>query len=95
MRKVCIALAVLLAATTAANSQTRDVRGTVNSVSENEIARARAAISRAGYKPTVLEFAQAGNLFFTATKDGSTYSITVTPSDQIFVSTGLPSSGPA
>jgi hypothetical protein len=66
-------------------------RGTVNDVSEAEIARARAAIARAGYTPTVLQFAQAGNLFFTATKDGAAYEVTVTPSGETYFSNGLPS----
>jgi hypothetical protein len=65
-------------------------RGTVNDVSEAEINRARAAIVRAGYTPTVLQFAQAGNLFFTATKDGAVSEVTVTPSGETYFSNGLP-----
>lgn len=95
MKRIWIAFAGLLAAKAVANSQTPDFRGTVNAVSQSEIARARTAISRAGYQPTVLEFAQAGNLFFTATRNANTYEITVTPSDQVYPSIGLPSHGPA
>jgi hypothetical protein len=80
-------LAVLLAAEAMAQASHH---GTVNDVSETEINRARAAIVRAGYTPTVLQFAQAGNLFFTATKDGAVYGVTVTPSGETYFSNGLP-----
>jgi hypothetical protein len=63
--------------------------GTVNAVSENEIARAKGAISHAGYQPVVLEMAQDHNLFFTATKGGETYEVTVTPGARLYVSTGI------
>jgi hypothetical protein len=64
--------------------------GTVNSFTHAEDARARAAIIAAGYHPEVLTMAQADNLFYTATKNGEDYQITVTPSDKVFASTGLP-----
>ena len=51
------------------------------------------AIIEAGYKPDVLEFAQDGNLFYTATKAGDTYEVTVVPSGQVYASTGLPEQG--
>jgi hypothetical protein len=84
------ALALLLATEALAQASHR---GTVNDVSEAEIARARAAITRAGYTPTVLQFAQAGNLFFTAKKEGLTYGVTVTPSGETYFSNGSPAAG--
>ena len=63
---------------------------TVNSFTPAEEAHARSAVTEAGYKPSILEFAQAGNLFFTATRDDNIYEVTVTPSGKTFASTGLP-----
>lgn len=63
---------------------------TVNSFSPAQDARDRKAIVEAGYKPTVLEFAQDGNLFYTATKGGDMYGVTVVPSGQVYASNGLP-----
>lgn len=93
MKNVWMSLPALFL-TTAAVGQTSSL-GTVNDASAAQIARARAAIAREGYQPTVLQFAQDNNLFFTATKGGNTYEITVTPRDQIYVSVGLPSHAPA
>jgi len=66
---------------------------TVNSFAHAQDARDRKAIIEAGYKPDVLEFAQDGNLFYTATKAGDTYEVTVVPSGQVYASTGLPEQG--
>jgi len=63
---------------------------TVNSFTHAQDTRARKAIIEAGYKPVVLEFAQADNLFYTATKNGDSYEVTVVPSGQVYASTGLP-----
>lgn len=63
---------------------------TVNFFSSAQDARDRKAIVEAGYKPTVLEFAQDGNLFYTATKGGDMYGVTVVPSGQVYASNGLP-----
>ena len=63
---------------------------TVNSFTHAQDTRARKAIIEAGYQPDVPEFAQAGNLFYTATKIGDTYEVTVVPSGQVYASTGLP-----
>jgi hypothetical protein len=63
---------------------------TVNSFSPAQDARDRKAIVEAGYKPAVLEFAQDGNLFYTATKGGDMYGVTVVPSGHVYASTGLP-----
>ncbi len=92
MKQILVTSLILLVAT-AAFAQT-PMRGTVNDVSQAQIARARAAITRAGYHPTVFQFAQDGNLFFTATKGDHSYGITVTPGDQVYVSVGLPLRAP-
>lgn len=92
MRVLMIALAGMMVATAASSAET-GTPGTVNAVSEGEIARAKAAISHAGYQTGVLETAQDHNLFFTATKGGQMYEITVTPDKRLFVSTGLSSHG--
>ncbi len=76
-------------ATAAPISGQTGVPGTVNAVSDSEIARATAAILHAGYQPAVLAMAQDHNLFFTAAKGGETYEITVTPDRKLYVSTGL------
>jgi hypothetical protein len=88
MRAVTMALTGMIATIAAASAQT-GTPGTVNAVSDNEIARAKAAISHAGYQPVVLEMAQDHNLFFTAIKGGETYEITVTPDRKLYVSTPL------
>jgi len=93
MKHMLVTSLILLVATPVF-AQTPMLRGTVNDVSQAQIARAQAAITRAGYRPTVLQFAQDGNLFFTATKGDHSYGITVTPSDQVYVSVGLPLRAP-
>jgi len=75
----------------AASSTEAGTAGTVNAVSENEIARAKGAISHAGYQPVVLQMAQDHNVFFTGTKGAETYGITVTPGGKLYVSTGISS----
>ena len=91
MRMAFVALGALLSAGSgAAVAQTMDFHGTVNDVTAPGQARGRAAIERAGYRATVLEFGQAGNLFFTATRSGDTYEATVTPEGKVYFSTGLP-----
>jgi hypothetical protein len=63
--------------------------GTVNDYTHAQETHASNALIQSGYKPDVLEFAQDGNLFFTATKDGVVYMVTVTPSGRTFASTGI------
>jgi len=92
MKQVTLALTGIVALTVAVKAET-GTSGTVNAVSDSEITRAKAAISHAGYQPGALEMAQDHNLFFTATKGGDTYEITVTPDRKIYVSTGTPSRG--
>jgi hypothetical protein len=90
MRAITIALASLIAMTAAVSAET-GTPGTVNAVSDGEISRAKAAITHAGYQPDALEMAQDHNLFFTATKGGDTYEITVIPGAKLYVSTPLTS----
>lgn len=89
--KIAIAMAVASAGliVTAASGQS-GLPGTVNAVSENEVARAKAAIQKAGYQPETLTMAQDHNLFFNATKGAESYAITVTPDMRAYVSTGVP-----
>ena len=89
MRMTLLALASLLSAGSSALAQTPDLRGTVNEVTPAQEERARAAVTHAGYQPTALESAQDGNLFYTATRQGDIYTVTVTRSGQVFASTPL------
>lgn len=90
MRLVSVALASLLLTGTSAFSQTQNFRGTVDEVTPAQLEKARAAATHAGYRPRVLQFGQDGNLFFTADREGKSYDVTVSPSGQVFASTGLP-----
>ena len=90
MRLGGLALVSLLSAATGALAQTGDFRGTVNEVTPAQLEHGRAAVTKAGYQPVVLESAQDGNLFFTATRNGMDYTLTVTRSGQVFASSGLP-----
>jgi adenosylcobinamide amidohydrolase len=53
--------------------------GTVNAYTSADEAKAKAAVTAAGYTPGVIATAQNGNLFVRAMKDGQPYMITVTP----------------
>ena len=90
MRSVLLALVSLLSATAGAFAQTSQFRGTVNDVSPAQLERGRAAVTQAGYQPGALQFGQDGNLFFTATRNGMDYTLTVTPKGQVYASNGLP-----
>ena len=90
MRLGLLALASLLSATAGAYAQTSQLRGTVNEVTPAQLERGRAAVTKAGYQPGVLQFGQDGNLFFTATRDSMTYGVTVTRAGQVYASNGLP-----
>ncbi len=90
MRFHMLALAALLSAGTSAFAQTPDFKGTVDEVTPALRARGEAAINKAGYRPAVLQFAQDGNLFFTATKNGQEYDATVTRDGKVYFSNGLP-----
>lgn len=86
MRDAFLAAVMVAASATAAFA----AQATVNSYTQAEESRAKAAITKAGYQPDALAAAQDGNLFFTATKGGEIYQATVTASGKLFVSTGLP-----
>lgn len=90
MRNAILA-AMLLAAnmTPSMAAQPRNSGSTVNAYSGAQDARARKAVTDAGYRPVVLETVQDGNLFYTATKGNEAFTVTVTPSDKTFISTGL------
>jgi Tfp pilus assembly protein FimT len=90
MRVLYPTLVSLLSIRSSAFAQTPDFRGTVNEVAPAQEERARAAVTHAGYQPTVLQAGQDGNLFFTAMREGNIYTVTVTRSGQVFVSTPLP-----
>lgn len=88
-----IAVAALLAvASGAVAAQAAPIanKGTVNAYTQAQEARARREIRNAGYQPTSLEFVQAGNFFFNATKGNDIYSVTVVPSGKVYASTPLP-----
>jgi hypothetical protein len=86
MRNAFLAAVMVVANATAAFA----AQTTVNSYTQAEEGRAKAAITRAGYRPDTLAAAQDGNLFFTATKGGDFYQATFTASGKLFFSTGLP-----
>jgi len=90
MRLGLLALVSLLSATAGAFAQTSQFRGTVSEVTPAQLERGRAAVTKAGYRPDVLQFGQDGNLFFTATRNGVSYTVTVTPSGQVYANNGLP-----
>lgn len=62
---------------------------TVNSSTPSEQAKAKSAVTQAGYTPGALQSVQDGNFFFTATKGSDLYTVTVTRQGQVFASTGL------
>ena len=72
--------------TAVANAALAASATTVNSFTHAQDTRDRKAIVEAGYKPVVLEFAQDDNLFYTATKNGDSYEVTVVPSGQVYPS---------
>jgi len=90
MRLGVLALVSLLSATTGALAQTDNFRGTVNEVTPAQLEHGRALVTKAGYQPVVLQFGQDGNLFFTATRNGMSYDVTVTRAGQVYASNGLP-----
>ena len=59
---------------------------TVNTYTAAQEAEARKAATRAGFTPGPVLFAQAGNFFFNASKDGQSYGVTVTPGGQVYAS---------
>jgi len=65
---------------------TRQV-STVNSYTPAQEAFARQAATQAGFTAGPVLFAQDGNFFFNASKDGRSYALTVTPNGQVYAST--------
>ena len=82
-------LAAVICLCPPALAQTRDGAPTVNSYTPAQEMRARQAASRSGYGDIQTEFVQDGNFFLTASKGGSRYSLTVTPSGQVYASTPM------
>jgi hypothetical protein len=60
---------------------------TVNSYTPAEARAAGDAATRDGYAPGPVLFAQAGDFFFNASKDGHHYGLTVTPDGKVYAST--------
>lgn len=89
MRNAFYAAMMLLAGATPCLA----AQSSVNSFTPSEEAKARTAITQAGYTPGVLQSSQDGNFFITATKGSDFYTVTVTPRGQVFASTGLPLQG--
>ena len=84
------AIIVLIAGVTGAYAATPGLHGTVNAYTAEELSRAREAARQADYRPDALAFAQDGNIFLTATRNQELYEVTVTPSEKVYASTGLP-----
>lgn len=83
-----LAAAVLAVSATAAFAQS----GTVNAYSSADEAKAKAAVTAAGFTPGVVASAQGGNLFVVATKGTDKYMVTVTPDGHVY---GGPTMGAA
>lgn len=77
----CLASPALAA--TAAGSDA----GTVNSYTPAQAARALKAATNAGFGAPAIVDAQAGAFFMTASKNGSTYQLTVTPDGKVYPGT--------
>jgi hypothetical protein len=58
--------------------------GTVDNYTPAQRAKAEEAVRNAGFTPTGVLMAQAGNLFIGATKGGQSYAITVTPDGHVY-----------
>ena len=64
---------------------------TVNSYTPAQADQALAAARAAGYTGSnVITFAQAGNFFINASRDGQKYSLTVTPDGKVYASQPTP-----
>ena len=64
-----------------------ETAGSVNAYTAAEERQAGDTAKQAGYAPVTLAFVQAGNFFFNASRDGKTYSVTVTPDGKVYAST--------
>ena len=74
---------------TARNGTVPTRAGTVNDYSASWASEARHDALKAGYVPSVIEMAQARNIFFTATRNGQIYTVVVTPDEKVYASTPL------
>lgn len=90
MRKAFLAAAVVVAAAVV-GATAFAARGTVNSYTTAQEDRAKAKVVNAGYRPDKLAMVQDGNFFFTATKNGEQYQVTVTSSGKVYAGAGMPS----
>jgi streptogramin lyase len=81
MRHALIAAAIIVSGTASAFAA-----DTVNSYTPAQEAKAKAALTRAGYTPGILTQAQDGNLWFDATKGGQTYTALVTSKGEVDIS---------
>ena len=70
-------------------SEGSGAKGTVNDYSPAWASEARHDAIEAGYIPLNIEFAQAGNIFLTATHNGKLYTVVVTPDEKVYASTGI------
>jgi hypothetical protein len=85
MKKILLAAAVAAIPAAAALAQT----GTVNAYTPADAAKARAAITAAGFTPGSIASAQGGALFVNATKGADKYVITVLPDGSVHAGTPL------
>jgi hypothetical protein len=70
----------------AAMAQLSSDHETVNSYTADDLRKAQAAASAAGFTPGPVGSAQAGNIFMKATKGGQTYFLTITPDEHVYSS---------
>ena len=69
---------------------------TTNSYTPAQANQARDAARAAGYQPGAITFVQGGNFFINATRNGQTFSLSVTPDGKVYASTPSGSlAGPA
>src|SRR5665213_840269 len=80
MKTIYLAAALLAATATAAFAQA----GTVDAYTPADEAKAKAAVSAAGFTPGAVATAQAGNLFLSATKGADKYFVTVTADGHVY-----------
>lgn len=60
---------------------------TTNSYTPAQANQARDAARTAGYQPGAITFVQGENFFINATRNGQTFSLTVTPDGRVYPST--------
>ena len=80
MNKISLAAMLLAVSASAAFAQS----GTVNDYSRADEAKAKAAVTAAGFTPGVVATSQAGNLYLAATKGTDRFFVTVTPDGQVY-----------